>query len=454
VRPVPDLTLVSRRVVTPEGVRPAAVVTRAGRIVELVDPGAAPAGATDVGDLVVLPGLVDSHVHINEPGRTHWEGFATATRAAAAGGVTTLVDMPLNCLPPTTTVAALEAKRAAASGQTHVDLAFWGGAVPQDVDHLPALHHAGVLGFKAFLCDSGVEEYGHFEPAELKGLLARTAELDALLIVHAEHPAVVAAATAAVAARGEDPRVYSTWLAGRPAQAEEEAIAALLDAVRATGGRAHVLHLSAASAIPLLATARREGLLVTVETCPHYLALAADDVPDGATDHKCAPPIRERANGEALWAALAAGHVDAIVSDHSPCPPQDKAPGTGDFLSAWGGIASVQLGLSLVWTEAARRGHGLTDVVRWMASGPAGVAGLPRKGALRAGADADLVVFDPDATWTVDASALQHRHPVTPYHGRAVRGAVRATYLHGRRVAVDGAVPGVPTGRLLRREDA
>jgi allantoinase len=215
-----------------------------------------------------------------------------------------------------------------------------------------------------------------------------------------------------------------------------------------------VLHLSAASAIPLLATARREGLLVTVETCPHYLALAADDVPDGATDHKCAPPIRERANGEALWAALAAGHVDAIVSDHSPCPPQDKAPGTGDFLSAWGGIASVQLGLSLVWTEAARRGHGLTDVVRWMASGPAGVAGLPRKGALRAGADADLVVFDPDATWTVDASALQHRHPVTPYHGRAVRGAVRATYLHGRRVAVDGAVPGVPTGRLLRREDA
>jgi allantoinase len=449
-----DLTLVSRRVVTPEGIRAAAVVTRAGRIADVVEVAAAPRDAVDVGDLAVLPGLVDSHVHVNEPGRTHWEGFATATAAAAAGGITTLVDMPLNCLPPTTTPAALAAKRAAAEGRVHVDVGFWGGAVPRDLDHLGALHDAGVLGFKAFLCDSGVEEYGHFAPTEIEAVLARTAALDALLIVHAEDPGVVAEATAAVTRRGEHPRRHATWLAGRPAAAEEAAIRALLDAVRRTGGRAHVLHLSAATAIPLLDAARDEGLPVTVETCPHYLTLADEDIPDGATEHKCAPPIRERANGDGLWAALAAGGIDAVVSDHSPCPPEDKAPASGDFLAAWGGIASVQLGLPLVWTEAARRGHGLDDVVRWMAAGPARIAGLRHKGAIASGADADLVVLDPDAAWTVDAASLHHRHPVTPHHGRPVRGAVRATYLGGRRISRDGAVDGPPSGRLLERSAA
>ncbi len=447
-----DLTLVSRRVITPEGERPAAVVVTDGRIADVVDLREAPSGAEDLGDLVLLPGLVDSHVHVNEPGRTHWEGYATATRAAAAGGVTTLVDMPLNSLPPTTTPDALAQKRAVAREQTHVDLGFWGGAVPEDLDHLPALHDAGVLGFKAFLCDSGVDEYGHFAPAEIHAVLGRTAALGALLIVHAEDPVIIQRATTAVAANAPDPRQHRTWLDGRPPEAEEQAIAALVDAVRSTGGRAHVLHLSAASAVPLLTRARAEGLPLTVETCPHYLTLAAEAIPDGATEHKCAPPIRERANADALWRALADGVIDAVVSDHSPCPPEDKAPDTGDFLAAWGGIASVQLGLPLIWTEASRRGHDLTDVVRWMAEGPARLAGLPRKGAIRPGADADLVVMDPDATWTVDAATLHHRHPVTPHDGRALRGVVRATYLRGHPIARDGAVDGPPTGRLLERE--
>jgi allantoinase len=460
-----DLVLLSRRVVTPAGERPAAVVVRDGRIVDVVDHDAAPDGPReDVGDLVVLPGLVDSHVHVNEPGRTHWEGFASATRAAAAGGITTLVDMPLNSTPPTTDLVALSAKREVAAGQAHVDVAFWGGVVPGSEEHLPALHDAGVLGFKAFLCDSGIPEYGDFAPTTATALARRVAALDATLIVHAEHPQLVAAATAEVAATHPDPRRYTTWLDGRPAAAEEAAITALIDASRATGARIHVLHLSAAGGADLLAAARTEGLPVTVETCPHYLTLAAEDVPDGATDHKCAPPIRDRANRDRLWAALAEGTIDAVVSDHSPCPPSDKHLDTGDLTTAWGGIASLQLGLPLLWTAAAERGHGLDDVVRWQAAGPARVAGMTRKGSITVGADADLVVFDPDARWTVDPARLHHRHPVTPYAGRQVRGAVRATYLAGEVVARgtldpagvpdgDSEVVGPPRGRLRTRGD-
>lgn len=446
--PAPDLVLVSRRVVTPDGEHPAAVVVRSGRILEVVDPGEAPAGPVrDVGELAVLPGFVDAHVHVNEPGRTHWEGYATATEAAACAGITTLVDMPLNSLPPTTTLAAFDAKRAAAEGKLHTDVALWGGVVPGSEPHLPDLHVAGVLGFKAFTCDSGVPEYGSFAPAELEPLAARIAALDALLLVHAEDPATVAAATADVAARGADPRAYATWLDGRPALAEERAIAAAIVAARATGARLHVLHLSAAAGADQVAAARAEGVAVTVETCPHYLTLAAEDIPDGATATKCAPPVRDAANRDALWAALADGRIDAIVSDHSPAPPELKHLDDGDMVAAWGGIASLQLGPSLVWTEARRRGHDLTDLVRWMAAGPARVAGMTRKGSLTPGAHADLVVFDPEVTWTVDAGTLRHRHAVSPYHGRELTGRAVTTYLRGQ--AVDPA--GVPHGRILRR---
>jgi allantoinase len=449
--PTSDLVLVSRRVVTPDGERPAAVVVSGEHIVDVVDPEDAPQTTTlrDVGDLAVLPGFVDAHVHVNEPGRTEWEGYTTATRAALAGGITTLVDMPLNSVPPTTTVDALEQKRAAAEGKLHVDVGLWGGVVPGSEGELADLYAAGVLGFKAFTCDSGVPEYGHFWPERLGQLAARIAAVGATLLVHAEDPATVDDATAAVAASGADRRAYATWLDGRPARAEERAIAAVIEAARAAEARVHVLHLSAAGGVELVTAARGQGVAITVETCPHYLTLAAEEVPDGATSHKCAPPIRDAANRDRLWAALADGTIDAVVSDHSPAPPAIKAIDTGDFVDAWGGIASLQLGPALVWTEARRRGHDLSDLVRWMSAGPARVAGLTRKGTLAAGADADLVVFDPDATWTVDAAALHHRHPVSPYDGRELTGRAVTTYLRGREVDPLG----VPTGRLRPRGD-
>ncbi len=439
----------SRRVITPAGEGPGVVVVAEGRIVEIVAPGDAPAGWEDLGELAILPGLVDSHVHINDPGRAHWEGFDTATRAAAAGGITTLVDMPLNCLPPTTNAEALQTKLDATEGRLHVDVAFWGGVVPGSEEHLADLHDAGVLGFKAFLCDSGVPEYGSFTPATAARLLERTAALGVPLIVHAEDPSVLAASPPSSDA---DPRAYRTWLDSRPADAEVAAIGALLDGLRTTGGRLHVLHLSAADAVEHLAQARREGLDVTVETCPHYLTLTAEDIPDGATDHKCAPPIRERANQDRLWAGLAEGTIDAIVSDHSPAPAQDKGLESGDFVAAWGGIASLQLGLPLIWTAARARGFRLNDVVSWMASGPARLAGLRNKGVLTPGAEADLVVFDPDATWSIDAAALHHRHPITPYHGRRVDGVVRRTYLRGECIVRDGDLPLPASGRTRRRD--
>ena len=446
------LALASSRVVTPEGERPGVVLVAGDRIVDVVAPADAPADTAtdheDLGDQVIMPGFVDSHVHVNDPGRAHWEGFDTATRAAALGGITTVVDMPLNCLPPTTTVESLDRKLAAVHGRTHVDVAFWGGVVPGSEEHLDGLAAAGVLGFKAFTCDSGVPEYGSFAPSAAAGLLARTAALGVPLIVHAEDPAALATAPA-----DADPRRYRTWLDTRPADDEVAAITTLLDGVRATGGRLHVLHLSAADALAPLADARRAGLPVTVETCPHYLTLTAEDVADGATDHKCAPPIRDRANQDRLWEALADGTIDGVVSDHSPAPAEDKGLATGDFLAAWGGIASLQLGFPVLWSAARRRGFGLSDVARWLASGPARIAGLRRKGAIVPGADADLIVVDPDDTWTVDAAALAHRHPITPYDGRRLTGTVRRTYLRGRCIARDGTLLQPTTGQPRRRDE-
>jgi allantoinase len=447
--PVHELALASTRVVTPDGERAGVVLVGGGRILEVVPPDQAPAGTEDLGDQVLMPGIVDSHVHLNDPGRAHWEGFDTGTHAAAVGGVTTLVDMPLNCLPPTTTLGALDRKLEATVGRLHVDVAFWGGVVPGSEQELEGLHRAGVLGFKAFLCDSGVPEYGSFAPETVGGLLRRTGALGVPLIVHAEHPEVLAANPPGDA----DPRDHRTWLASRPPAAEEEAIRALIAGVRQTGARLHVLHLSAAGGGELLAVARAEGLPITVETCPHYLTIAAEDVPLGATDHKCAPPIRERANQDRLWQALAAGTIDAVVSDHSPCPPEDKSPERGDLMAAWGGIASVQLGLSVVWTAARARGHTLAELSRWMSAGPARIAGLRGKGEIVAGADADLLVVDPDATWTIDATALHHRHPVTPYDGRRVSGVVRRTYLRGECIAREGELVRPSTGRPRWRDD-
>jgi allantoinase len=419
----------SRRVVVDSAEREAAVVVRDGVIEAVVAPAAVPAGTpvTDVGDLALLPGIVDSHVHMNEPGRTEWEGFATATRAAAAGGVTTVVDMPLNSAPVTTTADAFARKQDAAGDQLTIDCAFWGGLVPGNAREIGRLLDAGAAGVKAFLTHSGIDDFPAATEADLRAALPVLAERGAPLIVHAE-------LESAVPPPGEPSR-YATYLASRPASWEEAAVALLVRLCREFRTRVHVVHLSAASAVPLLAEARRDGLPLTAETCPHYLALSAEDVPDGRTEFKCAPPIREGVNREALWKALGEGTIEMIVSDHSPCPPEMKSLERGDFLQAWGGIASLQLSLPVVWTEASRRGFGLPQVSRWMSEAPARLAGVGhRKGRLAPGFDADLVVFDPDSTFPVSGDELHHRHKLTPYRGRRLRGVVRETYVRGRRV--------------------
>ena len=433
----------ARRVVLPDGEQAAAVHVRDGVVTAVTgfdDAGDAPVTLAE--DEVLLPGLVDSHVHVNEPGRTEWEGFASATRAAAAGGITTIVDMPLNSVPPTVNVKALHVKRQVAEGQVSVDVAFWGGAVPGNAGQLPRMLADGAVGVKCFLLDSGVPEFPPLDDAGLRAALTELAAVDGLLIAHCEDDDVIAAAP--------DPagRSYADFLASRPGAAEETAIGRLIAAARDTGARVHVVHLADAGALPMLRAARAEGVRITVETCPHYLTFSAEEVPDGDTSFKCCPPIREAAHREALWAALAAGDIDLVVSDHSPCTPELKRLDVGDFGLAWGGIAGLQVTLPVVWSGARARGLGLVDVVRWMSTAPAELTGLTGKGAIAPGKDADLVAFAPDEAWSV--ADLHHRNPVTPYAGREVTGKVRRTWLHGQEL-VDG---GAPRGRLLSRGGA
>lgn len=442
------------RVVLPDAVIPATVVVRGGSIVEVRrgvpggPPPAAPAGATcvDVADLVLSPGLVDSHVHINEPGRTDWEGFASATMAAAAGGVTTVVDMPLNSVPPTTSVAALRTKQAAASGQLTVDLAFWAGITSQDVSAVGPLVDAGVSGFKVFMADSGVPEFPAVDTDGLHSALRAAGRYAVPVVVHAEAPAVLAAAPAVTG------RHHDSWLASRPPEAEIAAIELVIQLAARTGSRAHILHLSSAAALPLLAKAKDQGVAISVETCPHYLSLAADDLPAQQSVAKCAPPIRSAANRAALWDGVRAGLLDAVVSDHSPAPAALKQPSSGRFADAWGGIAGLQTQLPVVWTAATRAGIGLLQLAELQAAAPARLAGLAAKGRIAVGYDADLVAWDPDATFELDAGQLLHRHKVSPWAGRQLSGAVRSTWLRGRAVftAEGGCTTG--HGRLLGRD--
>ena len=443
-----DVLFRGRRVVTPDGVREACIHVSDGRIERVApfDDLSSGVPLIEAGDRVILPGVVDTHVHVNEPGRTEWEGFETATRAAAAGGVTTMLDMPLNSIPPTTTVDALAEKRAAAEGKAHVDVGFWGGAVPDDLGHLRELHDAGVFGFKCFLCPSGVDEFGSLELEQLGVAAAEIASFDGLLIVHAELPEPIELATRVLG--GADPFAYRTYLSSRPPEAEEAAIEAVAEASAATGCRTHVLHLSAATGLD---EAARSDARISVETCPHYLTFAAEEIPDGASEFKCAPPIRDAENRERLWDGLREGAIAAVVSDHSPCTADLKA---GSFFDAWGGIASVQLGLRAVWTAARHRGFALEDVARWMSEGPAMVAGLERKVAIAEGRDADLVLFEPDPASEVDPAELQHRNPVTPYAGRRFDGRVSATYVRGVEVYAEGRFRDEPAGRLLSRGSA
>jgi allantoinase len=441
-----DTVFRARRLVAEAGEGSGCVGVADGRIAAVQPLAARLEGrrVVDLGDdVVLLPGLVDTHVHVNEPGRTEWEGFVTATRAAAAGGVTTIIDMPLNSMPPTVDVAALEVKRKSAEGQCFVDVGFWGGAVPGNLGELRGLHDAGVFGFKCFLLHSGVEEFPPLHPASLDAYLATLAGFDGLLIVHAEDSRAID--------RAPDPHGghYLDFLASRPRTAENLAIAHVIEAARATRARAHILHLSSSDALPMLARARRDGVRITAETCPHYLALSAEEIPDGATQFKCCPPVREAANRELLWQGLADGTIDCVVSDHSPCTPELKRLDVGDFGLAWGGISSLEVGLPVVWTEARRRGVALADVVRWMADGPAKLVGLRRKGRIAPGGDADLCVFAPDETFVVDPERLHHKHPITPYGGRSLTGVVRGTWLRGEELTGDE-----PRGRLLTRGGA
>ncbi|WP_030564985.1 allantoinase AllB [Streptomyces aureocirculatus] len=443
-----DLVLRSTRVITPEGTRAASVAVSDGTIVAVRDHDAAVpthARIEDFGDDVLLPGLVDTHVHVNDPGRTEWEGFWTATRAAAAGGITTLVDMPLNSLPPTTSVAGLRTKKDVAASKAHVDVGFWGGALPDNVQDLRPLHDAGVFGFKCFLSPSGVEEFPELTQDQLAVSMGEIAGFGGLLIVHAEDPHELAAASAS----GKGGPRYADFLDTRPRVSEDTAIEGLITLAKRIGARVHVLHLSSSDALPLIAAAKREGVRLTVETCPHYLTLTAEEVPDGASEFKCCPPIREAANQDLLWQALADGTIDCVVTDHSPSTADLK---TADFATAWGGISGLQLSLPAVWTAARARGYGLEDVVRWMSTHTARLVGLEQKGAIEAGRDADFAVLAPDETFTVDPARLQHRNRVTAYAGKTLSGVVKSTWLRGQRIVSDGEFT-EPAGRLLERKN-
>jgi allantoinase len=438
-----DLVVRAQRAVVDGVEQPAAVAVSDGRIVAVGPPDAPWSGTRELtlaDDEVLLPGLVDTHVHVNEPGRTEWEGFATATRAALRGGITTLVDMPLNSLPPTTDAAALAVKRAAALGQCYVDVGFWGGAVPGNLADLAGLHAAGVFGFKCFLIDSGVPEFPPLTSAGLEEHMTELARLGALMIVHAEDGGAMADAPPPTG------RVYRDFLASRPEVGEGTAIATVVATSRSTGCRAHVLHLSSADALAQLQAARAAGTAVSVETCPHYLSFEAERIADGQTAFKCCPPIRGADNRERLWQGLTDGLIDCVVSDHSPCVPELKDLEGGDFGRAWGGVASLQISLPAVWTEARRRGISLAAVAGWMATAPARIAGLETKGALEVGRDADFAVLAPEEEFVVEPDRLEHRNPVSPYAGLRLRGVVRSTWLGGRRITTDR-----PEGRLLSR---
>ena len=443
-----DLLIRAARAVTGspgEAERPLAVGVTGGRVTAVEPLSGSRLSGQDVlelgPDVMLMPGLVDSHVHLCEPGNTEWEGFATATRAAAAGGITTLVDMPLDSVPTTVSAEALQIKRKAANGQCHVDVGFWGGVIPGNGPELAPLAGAGVAGFKCFLADSGSPDFPPVSPRQMTEALRLVARLGRPLLVHAE------SAEAAAAIQAASGRSYAQYLATCPRGLENLAVAQVIEAARVTGGHAHVVHLSSSDALPMIASARREGVRITAETCPHYLTLAAEEIGDGETACKCSPPVREADNRELLWAGLRDSVLGLVVSDHSPCTTAMKEPGTGDFGRAWGGIASLQLSLPLVWTQARKRGFGLDDIAAWMSAAPARLAGLTAKGRIATGYDADLCVLAPDEPFTVDQGQLHHKHPATtPYVGRRLYGVVRASILRGQEIDL-----GQPRGQLLRR---
>ncbi|HTR80161.1 MAG TPA: allantoinase AllB [Bacteroidota bacterium] len=443
--------LSSRRVITPDGIRAAGIVVNEGIIADVVGVEEFPKGmpVEDFGDLVVMPGLIDTHVHVNEPGRTEWEGFECATKAAAAGGITTIVDMPLNSSPVTTSVEALNAKLSAAKGKLHVDCGFYAGLVPGNASDVAPLLEAGVLGVKAFLIDSGIDDFPPVSEEDLRVGMKIIAKTQAPLLVHAE-----LADISTLHVKHGDDQSFQKYLSSRPRKWEHDAINLLIRLCAEYNCRTHIVHLSSADEIPALRSARSAELPLSVETCPHYLFFSADEIPEKDTRFKCAPPIRERENRERLWTALRDGDIDCIVSDHSPCPPEMKLMPSADFSGAWGGIASLQLGLPIVWTEASRRGFALTDVATWMSTNTARLVNLEhRKGKIARGYDADIAIWNPDAAFIVEPWRTEHRHKTTPYEGKKLYGKVERTYLAGRKVFDGGKFPDLPQGKIITRSE-
>lgn len=439
-----ELIIRGPRVVLPDTIAPRSIHVRDGKIVALTDYNQVASDCEVIdADSVIMPGLVDTHVHVNSPGRTEWEGFQTATTAAAAGGVTTLIDMPLNSIPPTTTLAGFNTKLETARNNCFIDVGFWGGVVPGNTGELARMFEAGVVGFKCFLVPSGVDEFPHVTEEHLREAIPELTRLGAMLIVHAEVPGPIKSLDVSADS-------YQTFLDSRPRAAENEAIELMIRLSREFDTRVHIVHLSSADAVPMLRTAQAEGVKITAETCPHYLHFTAEEIVDGATEFKCCPPIRERHNRERLWEGVADGTIAFIVSDHSPCPGEMKLRESGDFIKAWGGIASLQLRLPVVWTEARRRGFSLLDVSRWLCTNPAAQVSLQsRKGAIAVGNDADIVVWDPDQEFRVDAHSLHHRHKITPYDGETLSGVVQKTFLRGRKVYDGGQIDLTPRGHII-----
>ncbi len=439
----------SSRVITPFGVIEATLILAEGKIKEVlpgrVEQPGIPFQSFD--DKVIMPGVIDAHVHINEPGRTDWEGFETATKASAAGGITTLIEMPLNASPVTTTVEALKVKLEAAKGKLHVNVGFYGGVIPGNIDDLDGLLNAGVFGIKAFLTHSGIDEFPNVTEADLRRAMPILKQHGAKLLVHCE---LESANTQPVTRQpATDPRSYAHYLASRPAQWETDAIALMIRLSEEFDVHVHIVHVSAAEALPLIRDAKKRGLRITAETCPHYLVFCAEEIPDGATEFKCAPPIRERANNELLWEALKDGTLDFVATDHSPAPPDIKEQQSGDFMKAWGGIAGLQFLLPAFWTGAKERGFLLEDVARLLCEHPADFLGLKQKGRIAPGCDADLVIWDPEASFVVKEEMIQHRHKLTPYMGHTLVEGVEGTFVRGRLVQREEGLANAMLGQAL-----